>query len=259
MKTQAFTLIELLVIIAIIAILAGLLLPALSSSKERARLAYCSNNIRQLNLTHFLYSTDNNDNLASNGYAFDQGMTPFQLWVQGYLNEEVGHDLTNKSLMLNPRLALFASYLQTLEIYKCPSDRIKFNQFNNASLPKLQKLRSYGLNWSLGWKTPFCGDQPSRIFNKFTDLESPSSILSFVDTNPRSVCWPFFGVAKTNFVFMFPNSSHLGRASIGFSDSHIEIKKWKDSRTISPSKLLFHLHEEESERNVDSVWLYGKM
>jgi len=61
---NAFTLIELLVVIAIIAILAALLLPALSSSKERARSAYCKNNLRQINIAYTIATEENSGRFA---------------------------------------------------------------------------------------------------------------------------------------------------------------------------------------------------
>jgi prepilin-type N-terminal cleavage/methylation domain-containing protein len=64
-RRSAFTLIELLVVIGIIAILASLLLPALATSKERARRARCKSNLHQWAVAIHTYASDNSDNLLS--------------------------------------------------------------------------------------------------------------------------------------------------------------------------------------------------
>ncbi len=98
--SQAFTLIELLVVIAIIAILAAMLLPALAKAKQKASLANCISNLRQLGIANLLYLNDNNDVFPFSGQGW---------WPLPFVDV----------------LKLTDAYISTNNrgFYKCPADR----------------------------------------------------------------------------------------------------------------------------------------
>jgi prepilin-type N-terminal cleavage/methylation domain-containing protein len=107
------TLIELLVVIAIIAILAAMLLPALSRARVKAHAVYCMSNQRQLTLASILYADDNECRLPPNA----SGSMSRGGWVDGWLDFNVGN--TDKVFLVNAKIG---PYTKSIGIYKCLAD-----------------------------------------------------------------------------------------------------------------------------------------
>ena len=115
-----FTLIELLVVIAIIAILAAMLLPALSSAKQRAWTITCNSNLHQISLGMKMYADD-----ATGHYPKSGGNIPW--------------NLVTPDAPTNAWMQQIISYVANTNVYRCPSNKLlpsseqsRFNYFNGA-------------------------------------------------------------------------------------------------------------------------------
>ena len=250
---SGFTLIELLVVISIIAILAGLLLPALSKAKGKAKGIYCLGNMKQLGLAWLMYPDDNLNILPANVTGGDKNG-----WVRGWEDFAPNTtDNTNLALLLNTDSAgvsQLGPYTKAAGIYKCPADvytapqgglqmpRLRSNSMNQfvegdfyLALKSANRLPSEASGVDLN----FTGaDKKNYGYVKISDIRrpTPSDLFVFVDEHPDSIndgCLLTDTSTLTKWVDL-PASFHNGACSFAFADGHAEIHKWREGSTVVP-------------------------
>jgi len=226
--SNGFTLIELLVVIAIIAVLAALLLPALTRAKISSQRVRCISNQKQLGTVWFLYAGDNRDAVARNGHG--QSVSNGQrLWVLGddHFFEPA---LVQPRYLIDPSLAAFADLLKAAAVYKCPADTTTHAIGSTAHA----KIRTYAMNNYLGPTAKTYLVEGYRTFQKLGDLSpvGPSAVFAFQDVMPENVCYPEFVVRMNSpRFFHYPSSRHDHVGAVAFTDSHVEMHRWVDERT----------------------------
>lgn len=260
-RRRAFTLIELLIVIAIIAILAGILLPVLHQAQIRGETAACIAHQKQLATAWIMYAGDNNDGCAGNAWGpagGEQGWTVYHgklspggrimsptNWISGWMdpsgtspNGTIANgeaDNTNDDLLIDPSYASMGDYVKNRQIFICPACDVKVYGSLVGGKRTYNQIRSISMNCWVGYiSTP--PNQPAyKEFQKTTQIThgmSPSDLFVFMEERGESIDDGSFETSMGNYVIAnWPTDYHNNAATVGFADGHVDVHRWVGETT----------------------------
>jgi len=235
----AFTLVELLVVMAIVAILAAILLPALAGARSKASAIQCLNNERQLTMACLLYTADHDDELPYNmgGAEIHRqvALGNYLNWNSSVLSWEPDPDNTNTVLLTQGGIGTDL----TPPVYRCPSDRVVSDI--QAALGWQARVRTYSMNAMVGNAGEFSKEGTNvnnpnyRQFFKLSEITQPSRIFLFIEEHPDSINDGYFLNQPPSMKWTdLPASFHEGAANLTYADGHTEMYKWRLAATKPP-------------------------
>jgi prepilin-type N-terminal cleavage/methylation domain-containing protein/prepilin-type processing-associated H-X9-DG protein len=241
--TAGFTLIELLVVIAIIAILAAMLLPALSRAKVRAQSISCMNNTRQIMVATTMYAGDNRDKFPGNVHGASVVVDdPRRPWVSGWLDWSTSGANTNVLLLLDSRFASLAPYFASQRnVFRCPPDTYVSSPQRNQGWSA--RVRSVSANVYTGGDQVDINKGPADSnfvpTPQITQMVNPGPAMSYVylDEHPDSINDAGYFPPNAGKWYDLPGNLHNNASGLAFADGHSEIHRWQSSVRDVPVKI----------------------
>jgi prepilin-type processing-associated H-X9-DG protein/prepilin-type N-terminal cleavage/methylation domain-containing protein len=226
LRCRAFTMIELLVVVAIIGLLSGLLLPALSQGKTRAQAATCRKNAQQIAYAFLMYLDDNTDIFPTAAARSTLGAQPEDwIWWQ---TEKSG---SGTSAMRNPARGSVVQHLGNYDTryFRCPTDKyaVKREIAWRENPGSEQFFYSYSLNAHSdhGMASYISRDRAMVFLNRISAVRNPSSKIMLAEEKGGPSDGP--GSASIDDGRWVPpgyplSVRHSGRANVAFADGHVE-------------------------------------
>lgn len=231
---------ELLVVLAVMAIWAMLLVPALARTQPDSRAARCLNNHRQLCRAWLMYASDNNDKLATSFHGASSPLQP--AWALGWLDWSLSTDNTNTIFLTEPRYSILASYCgKDARLFKCPADQ--YVSTTQRARGWKERVRSIAQNPQAANGNVETGpSNPSYAHvTKLSELLNPKPAETWVsmDEHPDSINDGVLFPPNSAQWIDVPANYHDGGASVAFADGRVELHRWQASLLNVPLRYVF--------------------